>query len=165
MASNVDFFLKLESPNVLGESMDSTHQGEIDVLSWSWGESQTGTMFQGGGGGVGKINMQDFHFTMYVNKAMPTLMQYCASGQQISKGTLTCRKAGTDTPQEYLKIYFTELLVSSYQTGGSGGGTLPVDSISLNYSSIQFEYKEQNPDGSVGNPVKAGWNLKLNKKM
>ena len=60
----------------------------------------------------------------------------------------------------------SELLVSSYQTGGSGhGGIIPTDQISINFSKIEFEYKEQKPDGSLGGAVKAGWNVKENKKV
>ena len=33
-----DYFLKLDG--IPGESVDAKHKGEIDVLSWSWGESQ-----------------------------------------------------------------------------------------------------------------------------
>ncbi|MGH6914407.1 MAG: type VI secretion system tube protein Hcp, partial [Geminicoccales bacterium] len=33
----VDFFLKLEGPDVEGEAMDSAHADEIAIESWSWG--------------------------------------------------------------------------------------------------------------------------------
>ena len=58
----VDFFLKIDG--IPGESADSKHKDEIDVISWSWGANQTGTMSYGGGGGAGKVNFQDFSFTM-----------------------------------------------------------------------------------------------------
>src|SRR5262245_54883506 len=132
----VDYFLKLKG--IDGESADHKHKAEIDVESWSWGETQSGTMAQGGGGGAGKVSMQDFHFVMRMNKATPKLMLACASGEHISEATLTCRKAGKDQ-QEFLKIKFTDLLVSSYQTGGSShGDVVPMDQISMNYSMIEF---------------------------
>ena len=53
----VDMFLKLD--DVKGESRDNKHKDEIDVLAWSWGVSQSGTMHTGGGGGAGKVNVQD----------------------------------------------------------------------------------------------------------
>lgn len=159
----VDFFLKLDG--IEGESKDSKHKGEIDVLSWSWGESQSGTHAGGGGGGAGKVSMQDFHFVMTINKSSPKLMLACATGEHIKKATLTCRKAGKEQ-QEYLKITFTDLLVSSFQTGGSeGSGALPHDQISLNYSKIEYEYKEQKEDGTLGGAVKAGYDLKANKAV
>lgn len=159
----VDYFLKIDG--VDGESTDSKHKGEIDVFSWSWGAVQGGSHAGGGGGGVGKVSMQDFHFVMSSNKASPKLMLACANGQHFPKALLTCRKAGKDQ-QEYLKVTLSDLLVSSYQTGGSqNGGSLPTDQISLNFAKIELEYKEQKPDGSLGGSVKAGYDLKQNKAV
>jgi type VI secretion system secreted protein Hcp len=108
--------------------------------------------------------MQDFHFVMRVNKATPKLMLACATGQHIKKADLTCRKAGGDQ-QEYMKITMSDLLVSSYQTGGSAGDVVPTDQISMNFSKIEFEYKPQKPDGTLDAPVKTGYDIKLNKKI
>ena len=109
--------------------------------------------------------MQDFHFVMKVNKASPKLMLACANGEHIKKAVLTCRKAGKDQ-QEFLKVTLSDLLVSSYQTGGSGHGDIvPIDQISLNFSKIEIEYKEQKADGTLGGTVKAGWDVKANKKV
>ena len=47
----VDYFLKIDG--IPGESMDTKHKDEIQVLSFSFGESQSGTMAFGGGGGSG----------------------------------------------------------------------------------------------------------------
>jgi type VI secretion system secreted protein Hcp len=159
----VDYFLKIEG--IDGESMDAKHKGEIDLESWSWGESQSGTHSAGGGGGAGKVSMQDFHFVMRVNKSSPKLLLACANGEHFKKAVLTCRKAGKEQ-QEFLKITFSDLLVSSFQTGGSGHGDIvPMDQISVNYSKIEYEYKEQKPDGTLGGAIKAGWDLKQNKAV
>src|ERR1700681_1453495 len=100
-----DYFLKIDG--IDGESHDSKHKDEIDLMSWSFGASQLGTHSAGGGGGAGKVSMQDFHFTMHVNKATPKLFLACATGEHIKKAVLTCRKAGKDQ-QEFQKVTFTE---------------------------------------------------------
>ena len=158
----VDYFLKIDG--IKGESPDSKHKDEIQLESWSWGESNSGSHAAGGGGGAGKVVMQDFHFTMGNNAASPELMLACAEGRHIKSASLTCRKAGKDQ-QEYLKIKLSDLLVSSYQTGGHGGSVMPTDQISLNFAKIEYEYAPQKADGTLGSPVKAGWDLKLNKKV
>lgn len=160
--AQVDYFLKLKG--IDGEAHDAKHKNEIDLESWSWGETQSGTGHAGGGHGAGKVVMQDFHFVMRVNKASPKLFLACASGEHIGEGLLTCRRAGTEQ-QEYLQIKFTDLMVSSFQTGGSAGDVVPTDQISLNFAKIEFEYKEQKADGTLGGSTKAGWNLKENKKI
>jgi len=161
--ASVDYFLKIDG--IEGESADHKHKNEIDIDSWSWSEHQTGASHTGGGGGAGKVSMGDFHFVMRVNKASPKLMLACADGEHIKKAVLTCRKAGTEQ-QEFLKITMSDLLVSSFQTGGSGhSDVVPQEQISLNYSKIEFEYKEQKADGTLGGAVKAGWDVKANKKV
>jgi type VI secretion system secreted protein Hcp len=157
----VDYFLKLD--NIEGESKDSKHTGEIDLISWSWGATQSGTASQGGGLGGGKVSMQDFHFVMQINKATPKLILACAQGDHIPKAVLICRKAGTEQ-QEYLKYTFSDVMVSSYQTGGSGGsGIVPTEQVSLNYTKMEIEYKEQKENGQLGGAIKAGYDLKAMK--
>jgi type VI secretion system secreted protein Hcp len=154
----VDYFLKIEG--VPGESQDSKHKGEIEIESWSWGASQTGTATHGGGLGAGKVSMQDFHFVMKVNKSSPLLMRACASGEHIKSAILTCRKAGKDQ-QEYLKITFNDLMVSKYETGGTNSAdVVPLDQLALNFTKVEFEYKEQKPDGTLGGAVKAFYDMK-----
>jgi len=161
--ASVDFFLKIDG--IEGESTDDKHKKEIDVESWSWGESNGGTFSAGGGGGAGKVSMQDFNFVMKMNKATPKLMLACASGEHIKSAVLVCRKAGKEQ-QEYLKITLSDILVSSYQTGGSSGSkVVPMDQISLNFAKVEFEYKPQKADGTLDAPAKAGWDLKANKKV
>ncbi len=157
----VDFFLKIEG--IDGESADAKHKGEIDLESWSWGETQGGTFQHGGGGGAGKVQMHDFSMVKKIDKGSPKLMLACASGEHLKKAVLTCRKAGKDQ-QEFLKITMSDVLVSSYQTGGHGhADVVPTDQISLNFAKIEFEYKEQKADGTLGGAVKAGWDVKANK--
>src|SRR5262249_58930529 len=108
-----------------------------------------------------------------------------AGGQHIRCAFLPCRKAGGDQ-QEFFKVTLSDLLVSSYQHGSGRGhvdataddgssevmlGTpaaeMPIllERVSLNFSQIELEYKEQKQDGSLGAAVKTGWDLKANKKV
>ncbi len=158
-----DYFLKIDG--IPGESPDAKHKDEIQLESWSWGESQTGSHAGGGGGGSGKVAMQDFRFSMKVNKASPVLFLNCAQGSHIKKAELVCRKAG-GKQEEYMKIYFTDLLISSFQTGGSAGGdAIPNEEISFNFTTIKYEYSPQKADGSLGSPIIHGYDIKQNKKI
>jgi type VI secretion system secreted protein Hcp len=158
----IDYFLKIDG--VSGESLDSKHKGEIDVESWSWGESNPAQPGGGGGAGAGKVQMQDLVFTTRFSKASPQLILACASGKHFKDAVLTARKAGKGQ-QEFLTFSLSDVLVSTYQTGGAGGDVLPGDAVSLNFSKIQVEYKPQNPDGSLGSSIKAGWDVKQNKQF
>jgi type VI secretion system secreted protein Hcp len=131
-------FLKLDG--VSGESTDSKHKNEIEVLSFSWGAAQPATEDpRGAGGGTGKVVFQDMHFVHMFDKATPSLMLACATGKHIPSGILSVRKAGKDQ-QEYLKIKLTDCIISSFQTGGSGHSN-PSEQFSLNFASIAVTYK------------------------
>jgi type VI secretion system secreted protein Hcp len=158
----VDYFLKFDG--IKGESTDVKHKDEIDVESWSWGETHAGAGPSGGGGGAGKVSMQDFQFVMGLNRASIGLMRACATGQHIKTATLSARKAGKGQ-QEYLTFKFHDVLVSSFQTGGSEDAVVPTDSVSFNFAKIEVEYKPQKPDGSFAAGIKAGWYAKTNKKL
>ncbi len=155
----VDYFLKIDG--IPGEATDAKHKAEIDLESWSWGETNSGSQAYGGGGGAGKVAMQDFSFSMKVNKASPKLFLACATGQHIKEANLTCRKAGKEQ-QEYLKIKFSDLLISSYQTGGSAGSEVPTESISFNFAKIEVSYAPQKETGGLDSPVIHKYDLKTN---
>lgn len=156
-----DYFLKVDG--IAGESTDSKHKDEIDVLSWSWGESHAGSAGSGGGGGAGKVQMQDLHVTTNMSKASPALMLACASGQHIKSAILSGRRGGKGA-LEFLTFSLSDVLVSSYQTGGTAAEP-PVDAVSLNFAKIQIEYKQLGPAGKLGASAKAGWDVKQNKQF
>jgi type VI secretion system secreted protein Hcp len=153
----IDYFLKVDG--IQGESTADDHKDEIDLLSFSWGEMQSGTWATGSGGGAGRVSMQDFNFTMAVSKASPALFLACARGDHIKNAILTCRKAGK--PHEFMKVTMSDCLVSSFQTGGQvAGDGMPMDQISLNLAKIEIEYKEQDAAGKVLSTIKHWFDLK-----
>jgi type VI secretion system secreted protein Hcp len=162
--AQVDYFLKIDG--VDGESTDDKHKGSIEIESFSWGEQQTGSAGRGGGAGAGKVQMQDFHFTKRVDKSSPLFMIGCATGQHYKSAILTVRKAG-GSQLDYYKVTMSDVLVSSYQTGGTnnGGGSVPIDNVAINFAKIEMAYKEQKADGSLGGEVKQGYDLSKNVKV
>ena len=154
-----DCFLKIS--DVKGESKDSKHKEEIEIESFSWGATQLGTSSAGTGAGAGKVSMQDFHFVMRNNSASPTLFLFCANGKHLTEAKLTCRKAG-GKQEKFLEVTMNDVLVSSYQTGGSGAGEVPMDQISLNYSKISIDYLAQTAQGTTASTGKKWWDMKTN---
>jgi type VI secretion system secreted protein Hcp len=182
-----DFFLKIDG--IEGESADHKHRNEIDIRSFRWSEKQSSTHHsaRGAGGlGTGKVEMSDISFSMITNKASPKLMLACATGQHIREATLVCRKAGGDQ-QEYLKIKFGDLIISSFEVASdetlsantesvgvsrvpmreysAGAGLLTAESFSIAFSKIWFEYSSQAVSGGVVNPVMTGYDVIRNVKL
>jgi type VI secretion system secreted protein Hcp len=161
--AQVDYFLKIEG--VDGESTDDKHKGEIELESWGVGGTNAGSFSSGGGGGSGKVAMGDFNVVKKTDKASAKLLAACATGEHLKKATLVCRKAGGDQ-QEFLTIILSPVLVSSYHTGGTAGSeVIPMEQIALNFGKIEYKYKEQKPDGSLGGEVIGGWDVTTNKKV
>ncbi len=142
----------LEIDGIKGESIDSQFPGTLEISSFSWGESNSGSFSMGTGGGGGKCSMQDFHFTTQLSAASPLLMEACTTGKHIAKGCLRVRKAGGEQLAYYV-WKFEDLLISSFQTGGSEGSPLPTEQVSFNFAKIEVEYKTQDDKGKLGSPT------------
>ena len=142
----VDMFIKLDG--IKGESADSKHKDEIDVLAWSWGASQSGTMHIATGGGAGKASFQDLHVTKYVDVSSPMLLKACSLGEHIKQAVVIVRKAGGKEPLEYMKVTLTDCLISSVSTGGSGGEDRLTENFTINFAKFKFEYNPQTPTGT-----------------
>jgi type VI secretion system secreted protein Hcp len=144
MASNM--FLVCD--DLPGESQDSTHAGAIDILAWSWGGSTSATTHLGSGGGGGHLSIQDMTLTKYVDKSSPTIVDHLVFTKHIPEATLVVRKGAGETPLEYMKIKMNDVIVSSYQTGGSGGEDRLTETVSLNFSKYEYIYTPQATDGT-----------------
>ena len=148
---------------IKGESRDAKHKDEIDVLSWSWGVSQSGTAGHGGGGGAGKASFHDFSLTHHVDRASPLLMKACATGEHIKDATITVRRAGT-SQQEYLIITMTDILVTSVSTSVSAEGDATIEGVVLAFAKVDLEYKPQKPDGTLDVGLHFTYDLKAHKE-
>jgi type VI secretion system secreted protein Hcp len=155
----LDIFAKLG--DIKGESQDSQHKDWIDVLSWSWGVEQSGSIGRGAGGGAGKATFRDLTFTHHIDKASPNLMKACATGQHLPDATLTNRKAGKG--QEYLVIKMTDVLVTGVAPSAVAEATT-METVEVRFAKVDVEYKPQKADGSLDAGVQFKYDLKANKE-
>ena len=153
----VDMFIKIG--DIKGESADKAHKETIDVLSWSWGMTQSGTMHHGKGGGSGKVSVQDLSFSKRTDSASHALVKAVCDGSHFKEAMLYIRKAGK-TPLDYLKIKMTDVLITSYQTGGTNQETdVMHETWTLNFAKFAYDYTEQNADGSKGATKSSTWDI------
>ena len=160
----VDMFLVIDK--IKGETADKEFgsKGAIDVLAWSWGLSQSGTMHTGRGGGAGKVSVQDISFTKWVDAATVELVLQCANGKHIAKAELFVRKAG-EKPLTYIHMTLENVIISSLSTGGSGGEDRLTENLTLNFAKFSLEYFKQKKDGSGEKVGPVGWNVAENVKV
>jgi len=162
-----DMYLKIEG--VDGESTADRHKGEIEVMSWSFGATQQtqGPRFgaaPGGRAAAGSQTPPPGPGTVTMSKAYSPssvkLMQACATGKHFPKATLTVRKAGGGQ-QEYMTYELENVLVSGYSI--SSGGDRPMESLSLNFTKIEYKIDDQKEKS--GAPPKAGYDVAPAKKI
>ncbi len=154
----VDFFLKLDGIN--GESQDENHKNEIQLMSWSWGASQTSSVAGTGGSGAGKANLADLSIMKYVDTATTPLLKSLIAGTHIATGVLSAVKAGATGP--FVTVNLGELFVTSVQTSGSS--EVPMESVSFSYNTIKIEYFTQDDKGVLTSAGSTGYDLKTNVK-
>jgi type VI secretion system secreted protein Hcp len=155
-----DIFAKIG--DIKGESVDAKHKDEIEVLSFSWGVTNSGSVGGGGGGGAGKATFQDLSFIHKIDKASPLLMRACATGAHLKEATITHRKAGKGQ-QDYLIVKLNDIIITGV-TDGVASGQAGSETVGLAFAKIDLEYKPQKPDGSLDTGIHFKYDLKANKE-
>ena len=159
-----DIFAKIG--DIKGESLDSKHKDEVEILSWSWGLSQSGSITPGGGSGgsAGKANFNDFHFTHLIDKSSPVLMKACATGEHIKEATITVRKAGKGQ-QEFLIIKMNDVLITSVSSSAANEApATTAESVAMQFAKVHLEYKPRKADGSLDAGLHFKYDIKNNKE-
>jgi type VI secretion system secreted protein Hcp len=156
----LDMFLDLGP--VKGESQDKVHAGKIDILAWSWGVSNSGSPQTGGGGGSTKANFQDISITKHIDLSSAELLKSVSLGTHFPEAKIIVRKAGVNNKLEYYSIAMKDVMVTSYQTGGSGGEDLLTESVTPAFASIEVKYHAQNPKGRKAGETTFDHNLQDN---
>jgi type VI secretion system secreted protein Hcp len=151
-----EYFLKLDG--IAGESADAKHKDEIELVSFSCGVTQQLVTEGSGGASAGRAQFKDFEFTKKVDKASPQIFLATVSGKHIKEASLSVRRAAK-VALEYLKIKFTDVIVTSYLQ--AGGADAPQEVIAFDFRQIQLEQSS----GEAATPVQIGWNLAENLKI
>ncbi|MGE0668495.1 MAG: Hcp family type VI secretion system effector [Sphingomonadales bacterium] len=170
-----DIYLKIEG--IPGESADMANRGAIEVASWSLGATQSAGPRFGGAAGAGRTGASaqpaeppqgpaTLSLAKAYDKSSPKLAEACAKGTHFPKATLSVRKSGGGQ-QDYMTYELENVMISSYSVSGGGGGAgggQPMESLSLNYTKIQFKTP---PDGGAksGAPGKTGYDVAPAKKI
>lgn len=144
-----DMFLAVKgakSGKINGESQDSKHKDEIEVIAWSWG--MQGKPSLGGGNTSGKATVRELRITKRVDKASTALMAALRNNELITEATLTLRKIGKN-PLEYMKIKIENGRVMSLdvQAGDESSSPVLLERVAFSFNKINVEYTPQGQDG------------------
>jgi type VI secretion system secreted protein Hcp len=156
-----NFYLKIA--DVPGDSRVRGHEGELQVLTFAWGVSNSGSFSSGGGGGAGKAQVTPFQFTARSSVASPKLFLAAVTGEHLSGAQLSVERRGVN--RQFIKIVLSEVLVSSYEIADDPAGGAPLDVVTLAWAKISYSFTPQTTSGALGTPVIGGWDVTKNKKI
>jgi len=157
---SASLFLKIDG--VDGDSVKKGHDGEIDIVSWSWDMSQTGLAHVGKGAGGGKVMVGDCVFTKRIDSASPSLMMKCCKGDHIPKATLKVERAGGDSVLTYMVLTMEKVFITNVSPSIASGDPEGMESLALNFESYKIEIESQTESGTGGGVAQAGFNMATN---
>ena len=153
-------YLKLSG--ITGEATADGHKDEIDVISWSWNASNSGSFHMGPGGGSGKASISDLNIVKFVDASSTEVLKCCMTGKHLDEAKLFVRKAG-DKPLEYMVITLTKVLITGVQTSGAQASDRLQETIALNFAQMKVDYDTQNDKGGKGKHYSMGYSVSENK--
>jgi len=143
----VTICLKLDG--VEGESSIIKHEKQIDVLSWNWGMTQSASAHISTGASSGSADVRDLTITKYVDKASHNLLKNCFLGSNHKNAVLTVMRstgtAGGLAPIVTITMSDT-VFISSIHTGDLGENDRHIETVTLNFAKVKFEYTGQDKD-------------------
>ena len=156
-------FLKIDG--VQGESIDSTHKNEIEVMAYHWGCSQsvTGTVSSVGNISGQRVNMDSLTVTKKLDKASPLLAQNCCAGKLFPSVVLTLHRADGNK-EKYMEYKLTNAMIASVHVGGSaqGEGGVPTEEVGFAFTKIEWVYTKVGADGKPAGNTPGTWDLTKN---
>jgi len=134
----------LHIAGIPGESIVVGHTNDTAITSFSFGMAHEGS---------GK---PDFSLAIQKNVSpmSPVLAFNCVSGITNASATISCYKSGgAPTDPAFYSITVTNVQITSISVSGSTGDTAISESISLQFTGVQWTYVPQNSGGGFGTPI------------
>lgn len=156
--------LRFEGKDLRGESRADGHEDEIDIYSWSWGMTQSGTFHTGKGPAAGRVNVQDLTITKFVDYSSPKLMALCCNGAPIAAAKLFSFKSSGAQALEHLVIEMKKVMIVSVQSMGAPGQEMVLEEVKLNFAEFRVIFTAQDPDsGGAAGQSEMGWDIAANR--
>jgi type VI secretion system secreted protein Hcp len=156
-----DLILHIEG--VEGECKLDGYAKMITCLSYSHGVSNAlQTDVANVGRSIGRCSHGDFTVSKYLDKASPLLAYKSCIGANLGTVTFTGLRSHGDAGHAPFIIYTFDNTMISNVSVSAGSGSTPVESVSLNYTKIKWEYKVQGENMAEPGSVASEWDLTVN---
>jgi type VI secretion system secreted protein Hcp len=151
----------LDMGKIQGESQSKAHPNEIEVVSFSWGLSNTAVRSaQGDSTKGGKASVGEIALVKHTDKSSPFLVLAVTGCQTFPTATLSLSKStGGKKPEDYFIFKMTNVYVSSLQLSSPSAGALGTETITLNFQKVTLDYRMQNDMGILVSAATATYDL------
>jgi type VI secretion system secreted protein Hcp len=144
-------FLKLDG--IKGESTDSKHKDEIEVISFQFGLTADHSLSGSGAIRIAAPTCEGFSITKTLDKSSPPLASAAMTGKVIKTGTVTLSQEGKSDTVYYTMI-LTDVVVASFAQSGREGA-VPVEEVSFLARQLELRYRPLSDKGTPGSEVRA----------
>lgn len=110
---------------------------------------------------AGRPQFSEMSFSKMTDQSTPALYAACTEGKKLGDATLHIGRNEAGKFMSLMKYVMSNAMVSNINT--SGGGGVPADSFSLNFTKITSEFTQQNADSTKKGTATFGWDLATNK--
>jgi type VI protein secretion system component Hcp len=145
----------LQLDGIPGDVQDKEHGGWIEVLSFDWDARQPTTLVKPSG----PLDIKELTLHKFIDKASPLLMESLYKGHQIESGKIHFTEPSGVEPRTVLAFDLSNILVTGYATGGSGGEDRLLDSIHLVFDDFHETIYNINPDGTPADSSSVFWTV------
>jgi len=146
----MDVLLMKFDPDIPGTSTLDQYAKQIELLSFSNTERTSG-----------KPNHQDFTITKYLDQSSPKLNEACCKGDVFKSAEVVVARNDKGKVLPLIRYTLKNVVLSSVSIGG-GGGDKPVETVTLNYNHITWDFHHQKAEGSESGHVDTKWDLAKN---
>jgi len=159
----MDVLLMKMDPPIDGTSTLDQYAKQIELLSFSHGVAMQIT------GDIsntertsGKPNHQDFTITKYLDQSSPKLNESCCKGDNFTSVEIVVGRNDKGAVIPLITYTLKNVVLSSVSIGG-GGGDKPVETVTMNYNHITWDFCKQKAEGAEQGHIPGKWDLALNK--
>jgi len=122
----------------------TSRQNAIDIMSFSFGSSQSSVIGPGSSGGAaraGRADVSNVSIMKVLDKTSPLLFDDCVTGNILTKVDIIYDKPLGDQQEEFFKIHLDNALITSHQISGSNEN--PTESLSFAFEKITISYNPE----------------------
>jgi type VI secretion system secreted protein Hcp len=131
----------------------------IDILSFSFGSSNSAVFGPGASGGesrAGRADLSNVTIMKVLDKTSPLLFENCVSGDYLKSADVQYFKPMGNKQEVYFKIHMENVLITSVQLSGSNEN--PTESVSFAFAKIKVSYNPED-GGKLKGFIDKGWDV------